>query len=55
VKASSDLLMIVRNNYHWLGEDSPVLANGDFVEVMKGKKNRRNARVQICHGRRFVY
>jgi exodeoxyribonuclease-5 len=38
--SSGDLLMIVRNNYHWLDEDSPAgfLANGDFVEVMRIKK-----------------
>ena len=35
--ATGDLLMIVKNNYHWLEEDSPAgfLANGDFVEIMK--------------------
>ena len=34
---AGDLLMIVRNNYTYLPEDSPAnfLANGDFVEVMK--------------------
>jgi len=34
---SGDLLMIVKNNYFWLDEDSPAgfLANGDFVEVLK--------------------
>lgn len=38
--SSGDLLMIVRNNYHWLDEDSPAgfLANGDFVEVLKLKR-----------------
>ncbi|MEY4525369.1 MAG: hypothetical protein RIR57_739 [Bacteroidota bacterium] len=38
--SSGDLLMIVRNNYHWLDEDSPAgfLANGDFVEIMKIKR-----------------
>ncbi|GAA4844830.1 ATP-dependent DNA helicase [Algivirga pacifica] len=32
-----DFLMIVRNNYHWLPEDSPAgfLANGEFVEVTR--------------------
>lgn len=45
-----DLLMIVRNNYHWLGEDSPVgfLANGDFVEVMKIRG------IEEMHGFRFA-
>lgn len=48
--ATSDLLMIVKNNYHWLGEDSPAgfLANGDFVEIMKMKG------VQEIHGFRFT-
>ena len=34
---AGDYLMIVRNNYTYLPEDSPAnfLANGDFVEVMK--------------------
>ncbi len=34
---AGDLLMIVRNNYHFLPEDTPAgfLANGDFIEVMK--------------------
>ncbi len=34
---AGDMLMIVRNNYHWLDDDSPAgfLANGDFVEVRK--------------------
>ncbi|MDI9859567.1 ATP-dependent DNA helicase [Flectobacillus roseus] len=45
-----DLLMIVRNNYHWLGDDSPAgfLANGDFVEVMKIRG------VEEMHGFRFA-
>ncbi len=42
--------MIVRNNYHWLGDDSPAgfLANGDFVEVMKIRG------VEEMHGFRFA-
>ena len=34
---AGDILMIVRNNYHFLPENAPAgfLANGDFVEVMK--------------------
>lgn len=34
---AGDHLMIVRNNYHFLPENSPAgfLANGDFVEVLK--------------------
>jgi len=34
---AGDILMIVRNNYHFLPENTPAgfLANGDFVEVMK--------------------
>ena len=42
--------MIVRNNYHWLDEDSPAgfLANGDFVEIMKIKRE------EEMHGQRFL-
>lgn len=38
--ATGDLLMVVRNNYFFLEEDSAAgfLANGDFVEIMKIKK-----------------
>ncbi len=34
---AGDYLMIVKNNYNWLAEDSPAgfLANGEFVEVTK--------------------
>ena len=34
---AGDFLMIVKNNYFWLDQESPAgfLANGDFVEVMK--------------------
>ncbi len=34
---AGDFLMIVRNNYHFLPENTPAgfLANGDFVEVLK--------------------
>jgi len=34
---TGDFLMIVKNNYFWLDEDSPAgfLANGDFVEILK--------------------
>ena len=34
---AGDILMIVRNNYHFLPENAPggFLANGDFVEVLK--------------------
>jgi exodeoxyribonuclease-5 len=48
--SSGDLLMIVRNNYHWLEEDSPAgfLANGDFVEIMKIKRE------EEMHGQRFL-
>ena len=45
-----DLLMIVRNNYTVLEEDSPAgfLANGDFVEVKRIRKN------EVVHGFRFA-
>ena len=47
---AGDQIMIVRNNYLWLPEDSPVgfLANGDFAEVMKIKK------IEEMHGFRFA-
>ena len=34
---AGDFLMIVKNNYYFLGEDAPAgfLANGDFVEIMR--------------------
>ncbi len=34
---AGDFLMIVKNNYYYLGEDAPAgfLANGDFVEIMR--------------------
>jgi len=48
--STGDLLMIVRNNYFWLDEDSPAgfLANGDFVEILKIKKE------EEMHGFRFL-
>lgn len=48
--SAGDLLMIVRNNYHWLEEDSPAgfLANGDFIELMKINKE------EEMHGFRFL-
>jgi exodeoxyribonuclease-5 len=47
---AGDLLMIVRNNYFWLGEEAPAgfLANGDFVEIVKVK------RTEEVHGFRFA-
>lgn len=37
--AKGDLLMVVKNNYHWLAPDSGpgFIANGDIVEVLKIK------------------
>jgi ATP-dependent exoDNAse (exonuclease V) alpha subunit len=48
--STSDLLMIVRNNYHWLPEESSAgfLANGDFVEVLKIR------RIEEMYGFRFA-
>ncbi|MES2797088.1 MAG: AAA family ATPase [Bacteroidota bacterium] len=48
--ASGDMLMIVRNNYFFLTEESSAgfLANGDFVEIMKIKKQ------QDLYGFRFA-
>ena len=36
---TGDYLMVVKNNYHWLGEDSEMgfIANGDIVEVMAAR------------------
>ena len=38
--AAGELLMIVRNNYFWLPQDSKAgfLANGDMIEVLKVKR-----------------
>jgi ATP-dependent exoDNAse (exonuclease V) alpha subunit len=48
--SAGDLLMVVRNNYHWLDEDSAVgfLANGDFVEVLKIRQ------IEEMYGFRFA-
>jgi ATP-dependent exoDNAse (exonuclease V) alpha subunit len=47
---AGDRLMVVRNNYSVLDEDSPAgfIANGDFVELLKIKKT------QEIHGFRFA-
>lgn len=47
---NGDMLMVVRNNYTVLGEDSKAgfIANGDFVEVVKLRKE------EEMHGFRFV-
>jgi ATP-dependent exoDNAse (exonuclease V) alpha subunit len=47
---TGDLLMIVRNNYFWLDEETEAgfLANGDFVEVRKIRK------VEELYGFRFA-
>tara|TARA_Y100000114_G_scaffold156119_1_gene182224 strand:- start:15921 stop:17321 length:1401 start_codon:yes stop_codon:yes gene_type:complete len=47
---AGDILMIVRNNYHFLPENAPAgfLANGDFVEVLKIK------RFEELYGLRFA-
>jgi len=47
---TGDMLMIVRNNYFFLPEDSPAgfLANGDFMEVM------RMVNLEEIHGFRFA-
>lgn len=35
--STGDMLMVVRNNYHWLDNNSKVgfIANGDIVEILK--------------------
>jgi len=47
---AGDRLMVVRNNYNILEEDSPAgfIANGDFVELLKIRK------IQEIHGYRFA-
>jgi ATP-dependent exoDNAse (exonuclease V) alpha subunit len=47
---AGDRLMVVRNNYNVLDEDSPAgfIANGDFVELLKIRKT------QEMHGFRFA-
>jgi exodeoxyribonuclease-5 len=49
--SAGDLLMVVKNNYTTLPEDSPAgfLANGEFVEVIKIRK------FEEIHGFRFVH
>ena len=36
---TGDYLMVVKNNYHWLGDDSEMgfIANGDIVEVLSAR------------------
>lgn len=48
--SSGDILMIVRNNYFWLDEDSDAgfLANGDIVEVTRIKQ------IIECYGFKFA-
>ena len=48
--SAGDLLMVVKNNYTTLPEDSPAgfLANGEFVEIVKIRK------FEEIHGFRFV-
>ena len=38
--STGDMLMVVRNNYHWLGDSSKAgfIANGDIVEVVRIKE-----------------
>ena len=47
---AGDMLMIARNNYTTLEEDSPAgfLANGEFAEVLKVRKR------EELHGLRFA-
>ncbi|MBP6385047.1 MAG: AAA family ATPase [Pseudarcicella sp.] len=47
---AGDLIMVVRNNYHWLEETSPAgfLANGDFAEIIKVRG------IQEMYGFRFI-
>ncbi len=49
--SAGDLLMVVKNNYTTLPDDSPAgfLANGEFVEVVKIKK------YEEIHGFKFVH
>ncbi len=48
--AAGDMLMVVKNNYHFLPDDSKLyfLANGDFVEIQKIRKYHE------LHGLRFA-
>ena len=48
--ATGDYLMVVKNNYFWLDEKSPVsfIANGDIVEIM-GMRN-----IEELYGFRFL-
>ncbi len=48
--STGDLLMVVKNNYSWLDENSPIdfIANGDIIEI----KRIRN--IQEIYGHRFA-
>jgi exodeoxyribonuclease V len=39
--SQGDILMVVKNNYFWLPEDSPIsfIANGDMLEIIRVKKH----------------
>lgn len=48
---AGDLLLVVKNNYHWLPEGSAAgfIANGDILEI------RRIQRIEEVHGFRFAH
>ncbi len=48
--ASTDKLMVVKNNYHWLPKESSAgfIANGDMIEIM------RLGAIEVAHGFRFA-
>lgn len=48
--ASTDKLMVVKNNYHWLPKESSAgfIANGDMIEIM------RLGAIEEVHGFRFA-
>ena len=48
--AAGDLMMVVKNNYHWLDTTSQAgfIANGDIIEIMRINK------IEELHGYRFA-
>src|SRR5690606_3641188 len=48
---SGDILMIVKNNYYWLGEDTKIgfIANGEMVRIVRVQK------MEHVHGFEFAH
>ena len=48
--SNGDLLMVTKNNYHWLKEEAKVdfIANGEFVEVMRIRSQSEMYGMRFC-------